>query len=244
MPAKPLQQKPPRNGWWRHSGISLLTAVLVAMGFKSAVAELNVVPTGSMKPTIVEGDRLIVNKLAYDLKIPFTGVRLARWADPRRGEVVVFRSPVDGTRLVKRVVGVPGDRIAMHNNRLVINGKRLPLETVRPPDPVDRVVLPPPPLEFMREKIGDRWHRVMHQPARAFVRSFGPVTIPPGHFFVMGDNRDNSGDSRLFGFVPRRGILGRSTRVALSLDPERCWMPRGNRFLHPLDAPAPTGDRS
>src|SRR5579864_1767043 len=99
-----------------------LLMLLVVTSLRSALADWNDVPTGSMKPTIEEGDRVVVNKLAYDLKIPFTTIELWRWGNPRRGDIVVLFSPVDGIRLVKRVVGIPGDRIEMRDNELFING--------------------------------------------------------------------------------------------------------------------------
>ena len=101
---------------------------MIATSFKSAIADWNIVPTGSMKPTILEGDRIFVNKLAYDLKIPYTTLHIATWGAPQRGDIVVFYSPVDGTRLVKRVVGIPGDSIAMRNNQLTINGEDIRYE--------------------------------------------------------------------------------------------------------------------
>src|SRR5256885_2465447 len=103
-----------------------LAMLLVISSLRSALADWNDVPTGSMKPTIEEGDRVVVNKLAYDLKIPFTTIEVAKWGDPKRGDIVVLFSPEDGTRLVKRVVGVPGDRIEMRENQLFINGKAMP----------------------------------------------------------------------------------------------------------------------
>lgn len=104
---------------------SVLIALLIATSFKSAIADWYVVPTGSMKPTILEGDRIFANKLAYDLKVPYTTAHIASWDSPKRGDIFVFNSPTDGTCLVKRVVGIPGDIIAMHNNRLFINGNAL-----------------------------------------------------------------------------------------------------------------------
>src|SRR2546421_2529771 len=101
---------------------SLVLFVVLMIIFRSALADWNDVPTGSMNPTILEGDRIFVNKLAYDLKVPFTTWHVAEWADPGRGDVVVFYSPVDGERLVKRVAAVPGDTVAMVNNQLVVNG--------------------------------------------------------------------------------------------------------------------------
>ena len=114
---------------WKGWGCSVLIALLLATSFKSAIADWNVVPTGSMQPSILEGDRIFVNKLAFDLKVPYTTWHIAEWGSPVRGDIVVFYSPVDGQRLVKRVVGLPGDTIAMRNNRLVINGTH----RVRPP---------------------------------------------------------------------------------------------------------------
>ncbi len=102
------------NGWI----FSLLVAILIATSIKSSLADWNTVPTGSMKPTIIEGDRIFVNKLAYDLKVPYTTTHLAEWGNPERGEIVVFYSPEDGKRLVKRVVGVPGDTISMQDSKL------------------------------------------------------------------------------------------------------------------------------
>src|SRR5215210_1214619 len=95
--------------------------LLVISSLRSALADWNDVPTGSMKPTIEEGDRVVVNKLAYDLKIPFTTIDIVKWGDPKRGDIVVLFSPRDGIRLVKRVVALPGDRVEMRNNHLFVN---------------------------------------------------------------------------------------------------------------------------
>src|SRR5664280_2814500 len=114
--------------WLWNEWIKSLLIVLVVVGaFRSAVADWNDVPTGSMKPTILEGDRIMVNKLAYDLKVPFTRWRLARWGQPQRGDIVVLFSPADGQRLVKRVIGLPGDLLSLRNDRLFINGARSPM---------------------------------------------------------------------------------------------------------------------
>src|SRR3954470_13614686 len=100
-----------------------LAMLLVISSLRSAVADWNDVPTGSMKPTIQEGDRVVVNKLAYDLKIPFTMIEVVKWGDPERGDMVAPCSPADGVRLVKRVIGLPGDEVALVDNHLFINGK-------------------------------------------------------------------------------------------------------------------------
>src|SRR5262249_49897679 len=128
---------------WKQQVRPILLIILVLTSFRSAVADWNDVPTGSMKPSILEGDRIIVNKLAYGLKFPFTTWHLARWSRPQRGEIVVFNSPQDGTRLVKRVVGAPGDVVLMLDNRLFINGKPveydpLPTSTINVLPPAER----------------------------------------------------------------------------------------------------------
>src|SRR5258707_444725 len=114
--------------FWRTEAKSLILTVLVLFAFRSAIADWNDVPTGSMKPTIMEGDRVYVNKLAYDLKVPFTQWHLAQWDNPKRGEIVVFFSPADEQRLVKRVIGLPGDVIELRNDQLFVNDKPLKYE--------------------------------------------------------------------------------------------------------------------
>jgi signal peptidase I len=217
---------------WRGHIRPLGIVVLALFSFRSAVADWYDVPTGSMKPTIIEGDRILVNKMAYDLKVPFTLVRLAEWGDPVRGDIVVFRSPADGKRLVKRVVGVPGDTIELRGNRLIVNGavvgyEELDWETVSQVAAQERTK-----HRFAREDLPARAHAVMTTPGVASPRTFGPVTVPAGKYFMMGDNRDMSADSRFFGFVDRRAIVGRSRRVALSLD--ESYVPRVGRFLRGL----------
>jgi signal peptidase I len=163
-----------------------------------------------MKPTILEGDRIFVNKLAFDLKLPFTTWRLAEWSEPRRGDIVVLFSPHDETRLVKRVVGIAGDHVEVRDNRLLVNEAPASHEPVR--------------LETM----------IVHPHAAAILQHFGPVVVPAGHDFVMGDNRDQSFDSRWFGPEERERIVGRATRVVLSFDLDHHYRPRWERFFRPL----------
>ncbi len=215
------------KAFWKGWGYSILIAVVLASSFKSAVADWNTVPTGSMIPTIMEGDRIFINKLAYDLKVPYTTWHIAEWDAPRRGDIVVFYSPVDGTRLVKRVVGQPGDTLAMHEDRLLINGRKTAYEVMEAArDRADQVQL--------MESLGTQRHPIMLTPLRPALRSFGPVTIPSGKYFMMGDNRDNSADSRYFGFVDRDLIVGRATAVVMSLDAQNHYQPRWNRFFTKL----------
>jgi signal peptidase I len=188
-----------------------------------------------MKPTILEGDRVFVNKLAYDLKIPFTTRHLAAWSNPQRGDVVVFFSPHDGTRLVKRVVGVPGDTIELRNNRLILNGQPVEYQPLAEERLRDVAVTDRASQVFAVEQIAGRQHAVAAIPSAPALRNFGPYQVPAGHYFMMGDNRDNSFDSRFYGPVERSRIVGQATAVALSFDRQNYWVPRWQRFFRSLD---------
>jgi signal peptidase I len=216
---------------WRENK-SLLITIIILTAVRSAIADWNDVPTGSMNPTIVQGDRVFVNKLAYDLKVPFTTWHLTQWSNPKRGDIVVFFSPGDGTRLVKRVVGLPGDQIELANERLLINGRPLQYDLL----PADTGHDVPPDKDGLRvyaeEKAGGMpSHPVTILPQRLALRTFGPVTVPTEKYFVMGDNRDNSNDSRFWGTVDRNRIVGRATMVVISLDREHYFEPRWHRFF-------------
>ncbi|MCA9291294.1 MAG: signal peptidase I [Phycisphaerales bacterium] len=219
------------RGWIKPIGL----VVLVLTCARSTVADWNDVPSQSMEPTILVGDRIFVNRLAYGLKVPFTTWHLATWSEPRRGEIIVFYAPKNGKRMVKRVVGVPGDRVSMRNNHLIINGEPVlsrPIDgsTVDVPDLSD-----PMPLDFRLENFGPDVHMTMFQPGRVAKRTFREIVVPDGRYFVMGDNRDNSGDSREFGLVPREQILGRAVAVAISLDRRNSYAPRWERFFHGIE---------
>lgn len=207
-----------------------LVMLLVVSSLRSALADWNDVPTGSMKPTIEIGDRVVVNKLAYDLKIPFTTVEVAKWGDPLRGDIVVLFSPVDGTRLVKRVIAVPGDSVAMAENQLLVNGKSATWSLMKPSEDAEQGL-----TLITSETLFGRTHTMMLTPHVPAVRSFGPVTVPPGQYFVLGDNRDNSNDSRFIGFISRKSIVGKATAIAFSLDREHYFAPRFNRFFRKLE---------
>ncbi|HEV7764323.1 MAG TPA: signal peptidase I [Thermoanaerobaculia bacterium] len=207
-----------------------LLMILIVSSLRSALADWNDVPTGSMKPTIQEGDRVVVNKLAYDLKIPFTTIKIFGWDDPKRGDIVVLFSPVDGVRLVKRVVALPGDQVEMRENQLYINGqvaKQSPIATTELADYGRAYVF--------AENLQGHTHKMMVTPEIPAVRSFGPVVIPEGNYFVLGDNRDNSNDSRFIGFIERRRIVGEAVAVAFSLDRANWFAPRFDRFFEGLE---------
>jgi signal peptidase I len=222
------------NRFVREEARGLIIVALVICVFRSAVADWNDVPTGSMKPTIMEGDRILVNKLAYDLKVPFTTWHLAEWGNPRRGEIVVFYSPADGVRLVKRVIGLPGDQIELRNEQLLVNGRPVSYEPLTQKIVAELPAAEQPRHEFASENLAGHPHPVMTTPQLRAMRSFGPVTVPPGQYFMMGDNRDNSYDSRYWGGVDRDKILGRASSVVISMDHDDYYLPRFHRFLTSL----------
>jgi len=231
---KPERIKKFVHRFWKEWRITIFVVVFVVIPVKSSLADWNWVPTGSMNPTILEGDLIYVNKAAYGLRLPLTQFRLAKWSDPERGDIVICFSPEDGTRLVKRVVGLPGETVQMRDNVLLINGKPVIYTRIDPrygeqlPDNVrDRCIL-------ATERLGSADHAVMSVPSAAAVRDFGPVNVPKGSYFVLGDNRDNSRDSRFFGVVERDSIIGEAKGVIGSLDITDKFQPRLNRFFAAL----------
>lgn len=219
---------------WREWVRPFLIIAAVLGSLRSALADWNDVPTGSMKPTIVEGDRVFVNKLAYDLKIPFTTTRLAQWDDPQRGDIVVFFSPADGKRLVKRVIGLPGDRVELRNEIVYINGTPAHYKGIDSTDPRLTYLQSAARVLFAEESLGAEPHPIMISPDIPVQRSFDARVVPQGSYFVLGDNRDDSYDSRFIGAIPRDRIVGKATGVAFSLDKSRWFLPRLGRFLRPL----------
>ena len=220
--------------FWKQTAKPGLIILLVVASLRSAVADWNDVPTGSMKPTILEGDRVVVNKLAYDLKVPFTTWHMAEWSRPARGDIVVFFSPADGKRLVKRVIGLPGDTVAMENNRLLVNGQPIEYEALENAVSDQVEVAERGASQFAAEKLGHQRHAVMATPALNAMRSFGSVKVANGNYFMMGDNHDNSFDSRYFGTVSREKIVGQATAIAFSLDHNCHYLPRTERFCEKL----------
>lgn len=211
------------NKLWRENR-SLVFFLLLMFIFRSAVADWNEVPTGSMKPTIIEGDRILVNKLAYDLRVPFTHISLVKIADPAHGDIIIFDSAVSDKRLVKRVIGVPGDSVELIDNVLHINGEPLTY---------DNAVITGGALLQQENLLGTRHQVRTHLHGSPFA-SFPRIKVPEGHYLAMGDNRDESADSRAIGFVPRNEIVGRSKSVVLSLNYDNYYIPRADRFFHTL----------
>lgn len=212
--------------FWRE-WVKPIAAVLIVLGsFRSAVADWNDVPTGSMKPSILEGDRIFVNKLAYGLRLPFTRWHLVDWDEPHRGDVVVFIEPRSGERMVKRVIGLPGDHFELISNVVLINDK--PAE-YKPIDPAFTEVAAAAEFRaqlFASEDLHGTAHPVLITPNVRSRSTFGPVIIPANQYFFMGDNRDLSRDSRWFGCVDGSAIVGKAEGIVLSLDPDHHYRPR------------------
>jgi signal peptidase I len=215
------------KNWIRGNRRVLLFVVLFGL-FRTACADWNPIPSGSMRPNLLEGDVVFVNRLAYAVKVPLTDVIIARTGEPRRGDIVTFSSPRDGTRLIKRVIALPGDIVAMRDKRLTINGETLHYSgrTIRS-EPVGdgRMTV----AEGEEEVLAGRSHEVQWLPERSAI-DFGPVIVPEGQYLMLGDNRDNSADSRYFGFVPRERIIGRAEGILVSADILDGWLPRFDRF--------------
>ncbi|MEI6760242.1 MAG: signal peptidase I [Betaproteobacteria bacterium] len=209
--------------WWLDWTAGLFPVILAVFLLRSFLFEPFKIPSGSMIPTLLVGDLILVNKFHYGLRLPVLNTKLTEGTPPQRGDVMVFRyPPKPSLDYIKRVVGVPGDEVAYLNKRLTINGQAMPTSAV--PEFFDEDVMRY--FKQYEETFGDRRHRLLNDDDRpAFVPGVeafpfkencqytveGVVCkVPPGHYFMMGDNRDNSLDSRYWGFVPDKNIVGRA----------------------------------
>ncbi|WP_395607289.1 signal peptidase I [Pseudomonas sp. B22129] len=197
--------------------------------FRTSLADWNPIPSGSMRPTLVEGDVVLVNRVAYDLKVPLTDISLVKLGNPQRGDVVTFTSPKDGVRLIKRIVGLPGDTLQMNNEVLWINGTPstyADAQDIREPFAAGQTL----PGIKLTELASNSRRTVQFMPEVRALRDFGPVVVPADNYFMLGDNRDNSADSRYIGFVPRHLLIGRAHHILASAQILDNWMPRFRRF--------------
>ena len=229
----PAREKLLMQPWWLDWTAGLFPVILAVFLLRSFLFEPFKIPSGSMIPTLLVGDLILVNKYHYGVRLPVINKKIIDNKPVQRGDVVVFRYPVD-TRLdyIKRVVGIPGDEVAYLNQKLTINGQPVPL--VAKGEHYDDESLSYAPL--FTEKLGEVEHQIRVEPKRLgyygpdpkrfpfaencrYVNEGVTCKVPPGHYFMMGDNRDNSQDSRFWGFVPDQNIVGKAFFV---------WMNFGN----------------
>jgi signal peptidase I len=208
---------------------SLGITVLAVLIFRAFVAEAYMIPSGSMEPTLKPGDRLVVNKLAYGLRLPFTTIKLIRGQEPRPGEIVIFAHPRQPeTTLIKRVIASGGDTVAVRDNVVLVNGKPDARWQIASPCPVEQR-----PCQAFEEQRGETIHTVL-QHSDMQPRDFGPFKVPADHIFVMGDNRDNSSDSRFWGTVPYSHLQGRAVLIYWSRGDDGLRGKRMFRLVHRL----------
>jgi signal peptidase I len=196
---------------------SFFPVILLVLLLRSFLAEPFRIPSGSMLPTLLVGDFILVNKYAYGLRDPVFNYKFVALGKPVRGDVVVFRYPLDPTKdFIKRVIGLPGDRIVYRDKQLTVNGEPMPLTA----DGVYTAGGPVPGVVYrFAEEIGPVEHRILVNPSRP--PEDLDVTVPEGHYFMMGDNRDGSDDSRRWGTVPERNLVGKAFFIWMSWDGER-----------------------
>jgi len=210
---------PPREPLLVEYARSFFPIILIVLLIRSFLAEPFRIPSSSMMPTLLIGDFILVNKFAYGLKLPVLDAKIVPIGDPERGDVVVFRFPRDPSQdYIKRVVGLPGDRVSYRDKRLYLNGEEVATEPAGSyvgvgsgRDMTGR--------QLKRENLGEAGHQILIRPNAYFGGADeGDWTVPPGHYFVMGDNRDNSEDSRFWGFVPERNLVGRAFLIWMNWD--------------------------
>ena len=243
-----------RKSTVREYAESIGVAVAVALLLRAFVVEAFQIPSGSMIPTLEVGDHIFVSKFAYGISVPFTNTKIFQFAEPERGDVIVFKFPNDPSiDYIKRVVGLPGDVIEMRGEELYINGRPVARHKMphmyrcndAPPHPDSGPVLhgmlaDDDECELWVETLGKVEHETVLEPHRGG-RDFGRTVVPPGHVFVMGDNRDNSSDSRVWGFVRHDLIKGKALIVWWSRAPSDGWSLgswfkaiRWGRFFQPV----------
>jgi len=220
-----------KQPWWVEYSVSFFPVILIVFFLRSFLVEPFKIPSSSMVPTLLVGDFILVNKFTYGIRLPVVNKKIIPLSDPQRGDVMVFRYPEDPSLdYIKRVVGVPGDRVEYRNKRLTINGTPVPTRQVD--DYLSRER-----MQFSRrfvETLNGTEHQTLIEddapafmtPSRAFPYAGNcnynmnglACTVPPGHYFMMGDNRDNSSDSRVWGFVPDENIVGKAFFIWLNLN--------------------------
>ena len=220
-----------RQPWWVEYSVSFFPVILAVFVLRSFVVEPFKIPSGSMMPTLLIGDFILVNKFTYGIRLPIINRKVISINEPKRGDVMVFRYPPDPSLdYIKRVVGLPGDRIEYRGKRLWINGREIPVRQIDDYLSRERMQYSQRYLERLNgvehEILIDRDAPSLPPFGRAFPYSGNcnynnegmTCVVPAGHYFMMGDNRDNSSDSRVWGFVPDENIVGKAFFIWLNLN--------------------------
>ncbi len=202
------KSKPRSKGILREYAEAIFIAVLLALFIRAFVVQAYKIPSGSMKPTLLIGDHILVNKFIYGVRMPFTNKVLIPISNPKRGDIIVFKFPMDPKKdFIKRVIGIPGDKIKIVNKVVYVNGHKLKEPYIQHTSP-----------QIIPAGLGPR-------------DNFGPITVPPHSLFVMGDNRDESYDSRWWKFVDYSELRGKAFIIYWSWDSEK-FTPRWSRIGH------------
>ncbi len=216
------RQAQQRQPWLVEYSASFFPVLLIVFVLRSFLYEPFQIPSGSMIPTLEVGDFILVNKFTYGIRLPVLGTKAVALNEPQRGDVMVFIPPHDGRYFIKRVIGLPGDRILIENNQVYVNGEPLDQTFVTHEPSVQRIS-----FSLRSEQIGEREHLVrVREPATQYGLYY-EYQVPEGHYFMMGDNRDNSLDSREWGPVPEANIIGKAVAIWMHWEP---WsLPRFSR---------------
>ena len=238
-PAPTMQQRA-----WREA-VSWFWVILAFLLIEGTLVQARVIPSGSMENTVLIGDHLIVSRVGFDAGIPFTGLHEPLWRNPKRQEIIVFRAPLPDEGypdFIKRCIGVPGDHIRIVGTHVYVNGKLLsePYALYPSGGMPSFEQYPPASNPVMDGRLRPDWAAELPQHVKD-----GELVVPPGEYFMMGDNRENSYDSRYWGFVPRANIIGTPLIIYMSINaPEEVWNPGhlAERFGTYLDAVVHPGE--
>ncbi|WP_148861939.1 signal peptidase I [Marinobacter fonticola] len=218
MPSEAAEEKDePKEPYLVDLSRSFFPVLAIVLVLRSFLVEPFQIPSGSMLPTLEVGDFILVNKFAYGLRLPVAGTKVVEIGDPQRGDVMVFKYPKDGqTNYIKRVIGLPGDTVTYRDHTLFINGEEVPTD----------FVATLPPVQLFEENLGDVTHQILKNLGGSAPGGEGQWTIPEHKYFVMGDNRDNSNDSRYWGTVPDELVVGKAFAIWMHLED---WIPSFGR---------------
>ncbi|HEB97057.1 MAG TPA: signal peptidase I [Sedimenticola thiotaurini] len=229
--ARASEEKPAKEPLLVEYARSFFPIILFVLLLRSFITEPFRIPSGSMMPTLLVGDFILVNKFAYGLRLPVLNRKVVEIGEPERGDVVVFKYPRDpSVDYIKRIVGLPGDRIAYRDKTLYINGEAQPQTPVGIYTGTGSGARETGVMELI-EQLGEVKHHILVNPRvpdfgfGCQVLARGPVTVPEGHYFAMGDNRDNSNDSRCWGFVPESNLVGKAFRIWMNWDSNQTGFP-------------------